>query len=144
MVKNPPANAGDTRDLGSIPGSGRSPGVGMATHFSILAWRTPWTEEPHGLLCTSVQRLNFGIRDMRATGGSNLTGWVAEDEAPERRDRSPCSSHSLRFSGYVSTPSFELLCFLQEGRLGLIFFQVKATTCLFSPGKCKICKVDSD
>ena len=28
MVKNLPANAGDTRDAGSIPGSGRSPGVG--------------------------------------------------------------------------------------------------------------------
>ena len=27
-VKNPPANAGDTRDVGSIPGSGRSPGGG--------------------------------------------------------------------------------------------------------------------
>ena len=26
MVKDPPANAGDIRDLGSIPGSGRSPG----------------------------------------------------------------------------------------------------------------------
>ena len=28
MVKNPPANAGDTRDTGSTPGSGRSPGEG--------------------------------------------------------------------------------------------------------------------
>ena len=28
MVKTPPANAGDTRDTGSIPGLGRSPGVG--------------------------------------------------------------------------------------------------------------------
>ena len=27
VVKNPPANAGDTRDTGSIPGSGRSPGI---------------------------------------------------------------------------------------------------------------------
>ena len=26
MVKNPPANAGDLRGAGSIPGSGRSPG----------------------------------------------------------------------------------------------------------------------
>ena len=26
VVKNPPANAGDVRDAGSIPGSGRSPG----------------------------------------------------------------------------------------------------------------------
>ena len=28
MVKNPPANAGDIREEGSIPGSGRSPGGG--------------------------------------------------------------------------------------------------------------------
>ena len=28
VVKNLPANAGDTRDLGSIPGSGRFSGVG--------------------------------------------------------------------------------------------------------------------
>ena len=38
VVKNPPANAGDTGNLGSIPGSGRSPGRG---HGSILAWRFP-------------------------------------------------------------------------------------------------------
>ena len=28
MVKSPPANVGDTGDVGSIPGSGRSPGGG--------------------------------------------------------------------------------------------------------------------
>ena len=28
VVKNPPAKAGDTEDVGSIPGSGKSPGVG--------------------------------------------------------------------------------------------------------------------
>ena len=28
VLKNPPANAGNTRDVGSIPGSGRSPGEG--------------------------------------------------------------------------------------------------------------------
>ena len=28
VVKNPPANAGDTREVGSIPGLGRSPGGG--------------------------------------------------------------------------------------------------------------------
>ena len=28
MVKNPPANAGDVRDVGLIPGLGRSPGEG--------------------------------------------------------------------------------------------------------------------
>ena len=28
MIKNPPVDAGDTRDMGLIPGSGRSPGGG--------------------------------------------------------------------------------------------------------------------
>jgi len=28
VVKNPPANEGDARDVGLIPGLGRSPGVG--------------------------------------------------------------------------------------------------------------------
>ena len=36
-------------DPNSIPGSGRSPEKGMATHSSILAWRMPWTEELDGL-----------------------------------------------------------------------------------------------
>ena len=31
MVKNPPANAGDTRDMGLIPESGKFPGVGNGT-----------------------------------------------------------------------------------------------------------------
>ena len=30
---------------------------GMATHSSILAWRTPWTEEPGGLQSTRLQRV---------------------------------------------------------------------------------------
>ena len=30
---------------------------GMATHFSIFAWRIPWTEEPGGLQSTGLQRV---------------------------------------------------------------------------------------
>ena len=41
MVKKLVANAGDLRDVGSIPGLERSPGEGKATHSSILAWRIP-------------------------------------------------------------------------------------------------------
>ena len=38
MVKNPPINAGDLRDIGSIPGLGRSPGKGNSNllHYSGL------------------------------------------------------------------------------------------------------------
>ena len=31
--------------------------AGMATHFSILAWRIPWTEEPGGLQSMRSQRV---------------------------------------------------------------------------------------
>ena len=44
--KKPPASRGDIRDAGLVPGLGRSPGGGQATHSSIFAWRIPWTEEP--------------------------------------------------------------------------------------------------
>ena len=53
MVKNLPANAGGLREVGSIPGSGRS--LGMATHSSILAWRIPCTEEPGRLQPMVIQ-----------------------------------------------------------------------------------------
>ena len=45
LVENLSANGGDSGDAGLIPGLGRSPGGGMATHSNILAWRIPWTEE---------------------------------------------------------------------------------------------------
>ena len=43
------ASAYTVGDLGSIPGSGRSPGEEMATHSRILTWKIPRTEEPGGL-----------------------------------------------------------------------------------------------
>ena len=49
MVKNPPANAGDARDVGSIRGLGRAPGVGNGNPLCILAWEISWTEEPGGI-----------------------------------------------------------------------------------------------
>ena len=41
VVKNPPANAGDTRDVGSMPGLGRSPGAGnSAENLTRLSTHT--------------------------------------------------------------------------------------------------------
>ena len=48
-VKNPLANAGPGRDMGSNKGWKDPLEKGMATLSSILAWRIPWTEEPGGL-----------------------------------------------------------------------------------------------
>ena len=54
MVKNPPASAGDTRDLGPIPGSVRSPGGGHGNplQYSCLENardREAWKATVHGI-----------------------------------------------------------------------------------------------
>ena len=56
-VKTPPANAGDARDLGLIPGWEDPLEEGMESHSSILAWRTPWTEDRGGLQSMGLQSL---------------------------------------------------------------------------------------
>jgi len=35
----------------------------MATHYSILAWRIPWTEEPGGLWSTGLPRVGHDCSD---------------------------------------------------------------------------------
>ena len=62
MVKNLPANTGDSRDMDSILGSGRSLEKEMATHSSILAWKIPWTMEPGGLQYMGLQRVGHDCR----------------------------------------------------------------------------------
>ena len=60
MVKNLPANAGDTRDEGSIPGLGRFPGVGNCYPLQYsclenpkdkrnLAGYSPWSHKESNL-----------------------------------------------------------------------------------------------
>ena len=54
VIKNPPANAGDT---GLIPDQEDPLEEGMAIHSSILAWRIPWTEEPGRVQAMGSQRV---------------------------------------------------------------------------------------
>ena len=53
VVKNLPTNA---RDMGSIPGSGRSCGEGNEAHSSIPAWEIPWREELGRLWSMGLQK----------------------------------------------------------------------------------------
>ena len=58
MVKNPPASAGDIKDMGLVTGRGKIPWrEGMATECSIIAWRVPWTEEPGRLQSIALQKV---------------------------------------------------------------------------------------
>ena len=62
-VKNPPANAGDTRDVGLIPESGRSPreGYGNSLQHSCLGNsmdREAWWATVHGVTKSQTQLSN--------------------------------------------------------------------------------------
>ena len=46
VVKNPPANAGDTRDSGLIPGLGRSPGEGKGNPLQYSCLGNSMDREP--------------------------------------------------------------------------------------------------
>ena len=65
VVKNLPTNAGDARDLGSIPGSGRSPGGGYGNPlwYSCLENPMDWTEEPGRLQTSESQRVRHNCAD---------------------------------------------------------------------------------
>ena len=47
--KGPPVNAGDLRDSGPIPGSGRAPGRRHGNSLQYSCLENPWTEESGGL-----------------------------------------------------------------------------------------------
>ena len=55
-VKKLTANA-DVRDVGSIPGLGRSPRVEKTTHSSILTWKITWPGESGGLQPKGLHRV---------------------------------------------------------------------------------------
>ena len=75
MVKNPPADTGDTRDLGLIPGSGKSPGAGYGNPLQYSCLENPmdrgtWWATVHGgckesdrtevtlNTCTTIYKIN--------------------------------------------------------------------------------------
>ena len=62
MVKNPPANTGDIRDMGSVPGLERSPGEGNGNSFQYSRLensldRGAWWATVHGVAksCTQLK-----------------------------------------------------------------------------------------
>ena len=63
VVKNSPANAGDIRDVGSLPGSGRSPGGGHDSSLQYSCLENPmdrgaWQATVHGVAKSQLKRLS--------------------------------------------------------------------------------------
>ena len=48
VIKNPPPNTEDIRDAGSVPGFGRSPGVGHGNPFQYSCLENPMDRESYG------------------------------------------------------------------------------------------------
>ena len=57
VVKNLPANAGDTTDVGLVPESGRSSGGGHGNPLQYSCPGNPMDEEPAGLQSMGLQRV---------------------------------------------------------------------------------------
>ena len=67
MIMNPPANAGDVRDLSWIHGLEDPLEQGMATHPRIRAWRIPWKGEPGGLQSIGWQGVGHDWHNLACT-----------------------------------------------------------------------------
>ena len=80
VVKNPPANAEDSRDLGLIPGLEDPLEERAATNSSILAWKIPWTEEPGGLQSIGSQRVRHDWIDLAHMQAVFLWAWETSDQ----------------------------------------------------------------
>ena len=71
VVKNPPANAGDIRYLGSIPGLGRHPGGGNSNPLQYSCLENPmdrgaWWATVHGVAKSQTRLSDFHFQQIKA------------------------------------------------------------------------------
>ena len=72
VVKNPPANVGDTRDMGSIPGSGRSPGVGNGNPFQCSCLKNPRDEGAWWAAAYGVAQSQTRLKQLSSSSSKTL------------------------------------------------------------------------
>ena len=87
MVKNLPANAGDIRDMGSTPRSGRSPGGGHSNPLQYFCQENPMNREPGGLQSIVLQRTGHDWTDQVC-----MHTWILQRDPRS----SQCCSEELR------------------------------------------------
>ena len=94
VVKNSPAEARDTGDAGSMPGSGRFPEGGNGNPLQYSCLGIPWTEEP-GRLHTV-----HGVSELDETKHTQKTQTVEPVIA--------CCENSCKVLRIISTPKFTI------------------------------------
>ena len=93
MIKNPPANARDVGDMGSISGSGRSPGGGHGNLLQYSCLENPMDKEPGGTVHrvaksqTRLKRLTSSVAQLCPTLCNpmccNTPGFPVHRQLPE-------------------------------------------------------------
>ena len=77
------------QETGSVPAWEDPLEKEMAAHFSILAWKIPWTEEPGGLHSMGLQRVGHGLV-------TKITTKVAlEPQLTEKHEQTFCPTQFL-------------------------------------------------
>ena len=98
VVKNPPAMQESQETKVWSLGQEDPLEEGTATHFSIHAWRIPWTEEPGGLQSMGSRRVRYNWSDLAHTHCWQhlLLGGTAPARHPELICRPPPDTHRLQ------------------------------------------------
>ena len=80
------ASASSVGDLGSIPGSGISPGEGNGNPLQYFCWRIPWTEKPRVAIVPGVAKIwkqlnywHFSRRRFEALESSGEAGKISDE-----------------------------------------------------------------
>ena len=90
-------------DLGSIPGLEDSLEEGMAIHSSILAWRTPWTEEPGRLQSMGSHRVEHNWARKHSTGSH----WNKDSNGKEK-EKKLAHNHGVLCEEYLEYTKLNL------------------------------------
>ena len=76
VVKNPPANTEDARDVDSIPGLGRSPGEGNGNPLQNSCLGNPMDKEAWWATVHGVTKESDMTERLNNNNSSNLYYWV--------------------------------------------------------------------
>ena len=88
-------SACSAEDLGSIPGSGRSPGGGHGNPLLFLPGESPWTEEPGGLQSLGHTEVDTAERLSRAHTALRAMRYAE------------CFSHMIYITFYLMFPIYQ-------------------------------------